>query len=146
MHTWLGFEVRVAVRFLREGRLQTVLIMVGVAAGVAVIAYISALVTGLQSNTFNKTLGGQAHVSLRAPDDRVTPARAGEPGTNTLTDTQAKAQRLRSVSNWQALLPELDQMPAIAAVSPMVSGGGLALRGEATQSVALSGVAIVPPR
>lgn len=140
MHTWLGFEVRVAVRFLREGRLQTVLIMVGVAAGVAVIAYISALVTGLQSNTFNKTLGGQAHVSLRAPDDRVTPARAGEPGTNTLTDTQAKAQRLRSVSNWQALLPVLDRMPAIAAVSPMVSGGGLALRGEATQSVALSGV------
>ena len=45
MSSWLGFEVRVAVRFLREGRLQTVLIMVGVAAGVAVIAYISALVT-----------------------------------------------------------------------------------------------------
>ena len=55
--TWLGFETRVAVRFLREGRLQTVLIMVGVAAGVAVIAYISALVTGLQKNTFDKTLG-----------------------------------------------------------------------------------------
>ena len=30
---WLGFETHVAIRFLREGRLQTVLIMVGVAAG-----------------------------------------------------------------------------------------------------------------
>jgi lipoprotein-releasing system permease protein len=137
---WLGFEVRVAVRFLREGRLQTVLIMVGVAAGVAVIAYISALVTGLQDNTFRKTLGGQPHVTLRALDDVVSPARATLPGEQRLTDTQPRAQRLRSVGNWQSMLPLLERMPEVAAVSPMVAGGGLALRGEATQSIALAGV------
>jgi lipoprotein-releasing system permease protein len=137
---WLGFEVRVAVRFLREGRLQTLLIMVGVAAGVAVIAYISALVTGLQENTFSKTLGGQPHVTLRALDDVVSPARADVPGEQRLTDTQPRAQRLRSVGNWQAMLPLLERMPQVAAVSPMVAGGGLALRGEATQSIALVGV------
>ena len=71
MRTWWGFEILVAVRFLREGRLQTVLIMVGVAAGVAVIAYISALITGLQNNTFSKTLGGQPHVTLSAPEEVV---------------------------------------------------------------------------
>ena len=53
----LGFERQVALRFLREGRMQTVLIIIGVAAGVAVIAYITALVNGLQSNTVAKTLG-----------------------------------------------------------------------------------------
>ena len=137
---WFGFEVLVAVRFLREGRLQTALIMVGVAAGVAVIAYISALVTGLQANTFNKTLGGQAHVTLRAPEDVVTAARLPEPGTSAVTQAQPRAQRLRSVANWQALVPLLEQMPAIAAVSPIVAGGGLALRGEATQAIALTGV------
>ncbi len=137
---WLGFETRVAVRFLREGRLQTVLIMVGVAAGVAVVTYISALVAGLQQNTFDKTLGGQAHVTVQAPDDVVTPARAPQPGTTLLADVQAKAQRLRSVANWQLLLPQLERLPQVAAVSPIVSGGGLALRGEATQSIALSGV------
>ena len=140
MGYWLGFEVRVAVRFLREGRLQTVLIMVGVAAGVAVIAYISALVTGLQDNTFRKTLGGQPHVTLRALDDVVSPARATLPGEQRLTDTQPRAQRLRSVGNWQSMLPLLERMPQVAAVSPMVAGGGLALRGEATQSIALAGV------
>ena len=138
--SWLGFEVQVAVRFLREGRLQTLLIMVGVAAGVAVIAYISALVTGLQSNTFTKTLGGQPHVTLRALEDVVTPARQAEPGGTALTDTQPRAQRLRSVGNWQSLLPLLEQMPEVAAVSPMVAGGALALRGEATQSIAVTGV------
>lgn len=107
---WLGFEWRVALRFLREGRMQTLLIMVGVAAGVAVIAYISALINGLQSNTLAKTLGAQAHISLR------------------------------SVANWQALMPLLEQWPGVAGVSPMVSGSGLALRGEAVQSIALTGV------
>ena len=75
-----GFELTVAVRFLREGRFQSVLIIVGVAAGVAVVAYISALVTGLQSNTLNKTLGAQAHVVLTAPDERVTPVLERRPG------------------------------------------------------------------
>ena len=42
MLNWLGFERQVAIRFLREGRMQIVLIIVGVAAGVAVVAYISA--------------------------------------------------------------------------------------------------------
>ena len=140
MTTLLGFELRVALRFLREGRMQTLLIMVGVAAGVAVIAYISALISGLQTNTLNKTLGAQAHITLSSPDDVVTPAAARQPGTTALTETQPRAQRLRSVANWQALLPLLEALPDIAAVSPMVSGGGLALRGEATQSIALMGV------
>ena len=140
MSAWLGFERRVALRFLREGRMQTVLIIVGVAAGVAVIAYISALISGLQTNTLNKTLGAQAHITLSAPDDVVAPPAIRAPGTTTLTEAQPRAQRLRSVANWQALVPQLERLPGIAAVSPMVAGGALALRGEATQSISLVGV------
>ena len=137
---WPGFELRVALRFLREGRMQTVLIIVGVAAGVAVIAYISALINGLQNSTLTKTLGAQAHISVRAPDDVVTPAAALQPGTSVLSQTQPRAQRPRAVANWQALLALLEKMPNVAGVSPMVSGAGLALRGEAVQSIALMGV------
>ncbi len=140
MVTWLGFEWRVALRFLREGRMQTVLIIVGVAAGVAVIAYISALINGLQNSTLTKTLGAQAHISVRAPDDVVTPAAALQSGTSVLSQTQPRAQRPRAVANWQALLALLEKMPNVAGVSPMVSGAGLALRGEAVQSIALMGV------
>ncbi len=137
---WIGFELRVALRFLREGRMQTLLIIIGVAAGVAVIAYISALISGLQGNTLAKTLGAQAHISVRAPDDVVTPAALRLPSTTTLSNTQPRAQRLRSVANWQALMPLLEQWPGVAGVSPMVSGSGLALRGEAVQSIVLMGV------
>jgi lipoprotein-releasing system permease protein len=137
---WLGFERRVAVRFLREGRMQTVLIIVGVAAGVAVVAYISALIGGLQRNTLEKTLGAQAHVTLSAPDDVVVAADVPASGSTTLAQTQARAQRPRSIANWSALLPVLEAMPAVAAVSPMVAGAGLAQRGEASKSIALMGV------
>ena len=140
MWIWPGFELRVALRFLHEGRMQTVLIIVGVAAGVAVIAYISALINGLQSNTLAKTLGAQAHITLRAPDDLVTPAAPALTGAAALTETQPRAQRLRSVANWQALVPLLERLPEVAGVSPMVSGSGLALRGEASQAIALMGV------
>ena len=137
---WPGFEWQVAWRFLREGRMQTLLIIVGVAAGVAVVAYISALIEGLQANTLAKTLGAQAHISLRAPEDMVASAARLEAGTAVLSDTQPRAQRLRSVANWQALLPVLQATPGVAAVSPMVSGAGLALRGEAALAIALMGV------
>lgn len=140
MLNWLGFERQVAIRFLREGRMQTVLIIVGVAAGVAVVTYISALITGLQSNTLEKTLGAQAHITVSVPDDIVTPARLPLAGTSELVETQPRAQRPRSISNWQLLVPILEAMPEVAAVSPTVLGAGLAIRGEASKSISLIGV------
>ena len=146
MLNWLGFERQVAIRFLREGRMQTLLIMVGVAAGVAVVAYISALISGLQSNTLEKTLGAQAHITVSERDDAVTPARlpavSSLPSANTseLVQTQPRAQRPRSIANWQLLVPMLEAMPEVAAVSPTVLGAGLAIRGEASKSITLIGV------
>ena len=137
----LGFESLVAIRFLREGRMQSLLIIVGVAAGVAVVAYISALITGLQRNTIEKTLGAQAHVTVSPLDERVLVA-ATPPGAGAskLEQTQARAQRPRSIDNWRLLLAELEAMPQVAAVSPMVSAAGLAVRGEASRAIALMGV------
>ena len=120
--------------------MQTVLIIVGVAAGVAVVAYISALITGLQRNTLDKTLGAQAHVTVSERDDAVIPARVPITGTTAMVQTQPRAQRPRSIANWQALVPLLEAMPGVAAVSPTVYGAGLAVRGEASKSIALVGV------
>ena len=140
MTHWLGFERRVATRFLREGRMQTVLVVIGVAAGVAVVAYISALITGLQSNTLEKTLGAQPHVTVSALDDEVVAAREPTAGTTAMVQTQPRAQRPRSIANWRLMVPVLEGMPSVAAVSPTVSGAGLAVRGEASKSIALVGV------
>jgi lipoprotein-releasing system permease protein len=135
-----GFERQVALRFLREGRMQTLLIVVGVAAGVAVVAYISALVTGLQRNTLDKTLGAQAHVTISPPDDAVLPPEPVASGTVLLAQVQPRAQRPRTVVNWPALVPLLEAQAGVAGVSPMVAGAGLALRGQAQKAVTVVGV------
>ncbi len=137
----LGFESLVAIRFLREGRMQTLLIIVGVAAGVAVVAYISALITGLQRNTIEKTLGAQAHVTVGPLDERVRVVPTLPfADVHKLEQAQPRAQRPRSIDNWRLLLPEMEAMPEVAAVSPMVSAAGLAVRGEASKAIALMGV------
>lgn len=136
---WM-FEWTVALRFLREGRMQSLLIVAGVAAGVAVVTYITALIHGLQANTVNKTLGTQAHITVRAPEDVVVPLLPAQAQGVVVSDTQPRAQRLRSVANWQQLVPVLEAGAGVVAVSPMVSGAGLALRGEASQAIALMGV------
>ena len=147
----MRFEIVVALRFLREGRSQTGLIVFGVAAGFAVVAYITALVGGLQANTIARTLGTQPHVSIRplqdAPRRAMPPApAAARQGGAAVQDTQIqpRAQRLRSVDNWGALVPLLERMPDVLAVSPSAAGAGLARRGEAARAVALVGV--VPDR
>jgi lipoprotein-releasing system permease protein len=133
----LRFELTLALRFLREGRFQSALIIGGVAAGVAVVVYISALMLGLQANTINRTLGAQAHVVIKPPDELVRPQLAAD---TTLATVQPKAQRLRSVDNWQTLMPAIVADPAVIGVSEMTSGSGIAVRGEASRAVVLFGV------
>ncbi len=115
------------------------MITIGVAVGVAVIVFISALIQGLQSNIVERTLGTQAHIRLLSPDEVnhiVLPAA----GTLQLLQEDQRAQRLRSINNWQQITETLDQLSVLTAVSPVVSGPAFVQRGDAIQSVALVGI------
>ncbi|MGB9190416.1 MULTISPECIES: ABC transporter permease [unclassified Acinetobacter] len=135
----LWTEWTIAISFLREGRAQSIMITVGVAVGVAVIIFISALIQGLQSNIVERTLGTQAHIRLLSPDEvnQIVPPAAG---TVQLLQEDKRAQRLRSINNWQQITETLDQLPVLTAVSPVVSGPAFVQRGDAIQSVALVGI------
>ena len=56
MNTWTPFEWTTAIRFLKEGRMQTIFIIVGVSIGVAVIVFMSAMLSGLQANFIKRVL------------------------------------------------------------------------------------------
>ncbi|MBI1453212.1 ABC transporter permease [Acinetobacter sp. FL51] len=135
----LWTEWTIAISFLREGRTQSMMITIGVAVGVAVIVFISALIQGLQSNIVERTLGTQAHIRLLSPDEvnHIVPPVAG---TLQLLQEDKRAQRLRSINNWQQITENLDQLPVLTAVSPVVSGPAFVQRGDAIQSVALVGI------
>ena len=120
--------------------MQTLLIVFGVAVGVAVVSYISALIQGLQGNTIRRTLGTQAHLVVQPPDQRALASLALAPGTAALREVQARAQRPRTIDNWRAVEQALGQTPGVKAVTALASGSMLAVRGEASRSVTLSGI------
>src|SRR5690606_38326666 len=132
-------EWTIATRFLREGRAQSVLILVGIAVGVAVIVFLTALINGLQDNIVERTLGTQSHIKVQ-PAEEANRVVAVPEGTVHLVLETRRAQRLRSINNWQRVRDVLDELPELDAVSPIVSGPAFARRGDALESVALVGI------
>ena len=137
MQTWMPFEWIAAIRFLREGRTQSLLIIVGVGVGVAVIVFMSALLSGLQGNLIKRTLSSQAHIVLLPPEDAARPQ---SPAAGTALNVQKQAQRLRSIDQWQQLRDTLQTWPEVAAISPVASGPAFAVRGDANKAVTLLGI------
>ena len=139
MSRWTPFEWIAALRFLREGRMQTLFIVSGVSVGIAVIVFMSALLTGLQANLTKRVLTSQAHITLQPRDEVARPLRHdGEVAE--LAIVQMPLQRVRSVDQWQALVRVLQDDPAIVAVSPVAAGSALAVRGDATRAVSIVGI------
>jgi lipoprotein-releasing system permease protein len=139
MNDWLPFEWIAARRFLREGRLQTLFIVLGVAIGVGVIIFMSAALAGQLSNVIRRVLSAQAHIVLLPPQEIARPLREA-PGVAEAAIVQKPYQRIRSIDQWQKIVEEVGAMRAVTAVSPMASGPMLAVRGEATRAVTVMGV------
>jgi lipoprotein-releasing system permease protein len=139
----MPFELFVAIRYLRDGRLQTLLILTGIGVGVGVIIFLSALITGLQDSLIDRTLGSQALVSVRPPEEmpRVL-ARAGRDDARAIeiVEVERPAQRIRSIAEWQAVVASIERLPGVTAVAPTVDGPGIAVRGLGSVSVSIRGI------
>lgn len=139
MNHWTPFEWITAIRFLREGRMQTLFIIAGVSIGVAVIVFMSAMLTGLQANFIKRVLTSQPHIQLIPPDEVARPLRRG-PGLIVAANVQRPTQRLRSIDQWQKVREQLLTWPGITNVSPSITASALAVRGDASRSISLTGI------
>jgi lipoprotein-releasing system permease protein len=139
MNHWAPFEWTTAIRFLREGRMQTLFIVAGISIGVGVIVFMSAMLTGLQANFIKRVLTSQPHIQLVPPDEVARPLRASI-GLIEAATVQRPTQRLRSIDQWQKVRQLLQQWPEITNVSPTVSASALAVRGNASRSISLTGI------
>lgn len=135
----LWFEWLLAIRLLLEGRAQSLLIISGIAVGVCVIVFLTALIGGLQQQIIDRTLGTQAHIRVRPPEELARPLRE-EIEAGLLSQVDQRAQRLRSLDQWQRIEQALLAAPDITAVSPLASGPALARRGAASRSVVILGI------
>ena len=59
----------IALRFLKSGKAQTVLIILGISVGVAVQIFIGSLIQGLQISLVNKTIGSSSQITVIPTDN-----------------------------------------------------------------------------
>jgi lipoprotein-releasing system permease protein len=135
---FLTFEWIAALRFMRDGLAQTLLIIAGVTLGVAVITFMSALLTGLQANLFRRTLNYQAQIVVLPPEDVARPLR-DTGAARSAAVVQPRTQRLHSIDQWQRLRVQIAKIPDVVAIAPVVSGPGLAIRGDANKAISITG-------
>jgi lipoprotein-releasing system permease protein len=136
----MPFEWIAAIRFLREGRMQSVFIIIGAAIGVAVIVFMSALLEGMQGNLIRRVLSAQPHIVLERPKDAARVLREPEPGQSPLAIVQTPPQRPDNIDQWQKVRDEMLVRSDIVAVAVTVSGPAFAVRGETGQAISLTGI------
>jgi lipoprotein-releasing system permease protein len=137
---WLPFEWIVAVRFLREGRVQTMFIIGGVALGVAVIVFMSALITGLQSSLIERVLTGVPHIELTPQKAVVRALRDTSGGLREGAITQAPLQRETGIDQWQHIVTQVAAMPTVAVASPAVTGSVIVMRAGVSRVIGITGM------
>ncbi len=96
----MPFEWFVALRYMRDAKGQTALIVAAVAVGVSVIVFLSALIGGLQASLIDKTLGSQPHITVHVPREAPRPLAATTPAVAIARAIQESPQRLRSIDQW----------------------------------------------
>jgi len=135
----LPFEWIAAMRFLAEGRMQTIFMTVGASIGVGVIVFMSAVLTGMQGNIIRRSLMSQAHIVIKPAEQVSRPLRLGEPGGETAI-VQKRTQRLVPIDQWRTVRDEVRRIPGVKVVTPVVTGPAFAVRGEANKSVSITGI------
>ena len=120
--------------------MQTIFIVTAVAIGVAVIVFMSAMLASLQANFIKRVLTSQPHIQLIPPDETARPLRPQAPGQLIAAVVQRPAQRSRSIDQWQKVRTQLSEWPDIITISPTMSTSALAVRGDASRSITITGI------
>jgi lipoprotein-releasing system permease protein len=132
------YETHIAFRFLLKGRGQSVLLLVGIAVGVAVQFFLSALIGGLQESLIERTVGSAPHIFLLPPDNLPTSLLAGD--GRTVDSRRVPYSELTEVLSWRQYYDFLKTTPGVEAACPVAGGQGFIERGGATETVAIKGI------
>lgn len=132
------FAFKVARRYLLSNPSQTLLLIAGVALGVTVFIFITALIAGLAVRLTDQVTGNSAHVSLQ-PATRVARVLAG-PDLPVESVALVSTFQRQQIRDWPMVIDLLRANPEVSAISPQISGSAFLVRSEAVAPVAVLGV------
>ncbi len=135
----MRYGLKIAFRYLTANKAQTGLLITGVAVGVFVFIFMSALIGGLAVYLVQSTVGNVSHVTVEAPS-REASLLVSEADGDVLVVTQAATNQRELLRTADAFLPLIDTWEGIAATSRQVVGNGLAVRGQVRAPVSVTGV------
>lgn len=131
------YAIKLAMRHLWSHPGQTALLMAGVAVGVSVFIFMSALIGGLATLLTMRTVGSIPHIVLEMPDR--SPAIVN-PDSRMQIVLQKDLSRREQIAIWQPLLPVIEGEQGVTAVSPQIRGSAYVERGQAVAPVGVVGV------
>jgi lipoprotein-releasing system permease protein len=132
------YALKIATRYLTANKAQTALLVSGVAVGVFIFIFMSALIGGLAEFILSRTVGDISHITIEA--ETADPAVLISPEGHVLVVAErgrARAANLAEAATW---LPLIEAVPGVRAVSPQITGAGFLTRGAQVSQVSVSGV------
>jgi len=132
------FALHVARRYLLSNPSQTLLLIAGVAVGVTVFVFITALIAGLAVRLTEQVTGNGAHISLEPPT-RVARVLAG-PDLPVESVALVSTFQRKQIRNWPMIVELLRANPSVSAISAQISGSAVLVKSEAVTPVSIIGV------
>lgn len=133
------FELKLAARYLLSARLQSGLLMVGVAVGVVVFTFIAALINGLGDRLTDDVTGNVAHVTLE-PSLRVPATFMAAPQGRALYAVQPGHDVKPIIRTYRDVIALATRMEGVRSAVPEVFGSAILARGEKIVAVSVTGV------
>ncbi len=134
----MRYESKVALRYLLSSKLQTGLLIGGVAVGVLVFCFMTALINGLATFQIEQTVGSIPHVTIE-PREQEPRVLKGDGAAILAAILRSNTQR-EQIRSWQTALDTVTADPLVRIAVPIVAGNGLIARGQAVQPVSITGV------
>ncbi|XQW83820.1 ABC transporter permease [Thalassotalea piscium] len=132
----MPFSLLVAWRYISANRLQTFLLVLGVALSVVVFVFITALINGLNIFLTQETTSKIAHIELEPPN-RLSRILVDD---NRFVAQPVSTLQRKQIRNWQQVIKIAESTPGVRDISPIVEGNAFLVRGEATRPLAIQGV------
>ena len=132
------YGLKIALRYLTASKAQTALLVLGVAVGVFIFIFMSALIGGLAEFILSRTVGDISHVTIKAED--ADPAILVSPEGHVLVVAERGRARTATLADAATWAPLIETVPGVTAVSPQITGAGFLNRGAQVAQVSVTGL------
>jgi lipoprotein-releasing system permease protein len=132
------YALKIATRYLTANKAQTTLLIAGVAVGVFIFIFMSALIGGLAEFILSRTVGDIAHITIEA--DETDPTLLISPAGHVLSVVERGRTRTATLADAETWLPMITAVAGVKAVSPQIVGSGFLARGAQIAQVGVTGV------